>query len=74
MEAKKEGKPVPLRCVCGCDACVVKVRGKKMVSCPDPERCVGNLRTTWNRSEEGAIEEWNNVVTGFRYKLIPKVL
>ena len=73
MATKKE-KPVRLWCVCGREACVVKVRGKKMVSCPDPERCVGNLRTTWNRNEDEAVAEWNNVVTGFRYNLIPKVL
>ena len=73
MAAKKE-KSVPLRCACGAEACVVKVKGKKMVSCPNPERCVGNLRTTWNRSEDEAIAEWNNIVTGFRYKAIPKVL
>lgn len=65
-ESKKE--IVPVWCVCGKDACVVKMKGLKMVSCPNPERCRGNIRSTWNRNEEAAIVEWNNLVESFRFK------
>ena len=64
-DAKKEQKPIPKRCVCGSKAITVKVRGKKMVSCPDPMNCRANLRTTWKSAEEAAIVEWNGIVDSF---------
>ena len=67
MKKKKEAI-IPVKCVCGKNACVVKMRALKMVSCPNPERCRGNLRSAWNRNEEAAIVEWNNLVESFRFK------
>ena len=65
-EVKKE-KPAPKRCVCGADAIIVRFRGKEMFSCPNPERCIGNLRTLWHGRECDAISEWNNLVDSFEY-------
>ena len=31
-------------------------RGKKMISCPNPISCPGNLRTLWHGNEEEAVE------------------
>ena len=56
---EKPEKPKPRRCKCGELAVVVHVRGKKMVSCSNPERCFGNFRTQWRKSVDGAIAEWN---------------
>lgn len=61
----KKEKPVPRKCVCGATAITVKTRSGKMVTCPNPMRCEGNLRTSWNRSEDQAIAEWNNLVSTF---------
>lgn len=61
-ENKKKEKPTPNRCVCGCAAVLVKAKGKKMVSCPNPERCKRNLRTRWHGHEVSAITEWNTLV------------
>lgn len=65
QKAKKE-KPVPKPCICGKSGIVVKSRAGKMISCPDPVSCEGNLRTVWHRHEESAIVEWNNLVAGYR--------
>ena len=54
-------KPTPKRCLCGSVGIVVKMRGKKMVSCPDPLNCPGNFRTPWMSSEDDAIITWNNM-------------
>ena len=68
MKTKAEDKkPSPKRCVCGSDAITVRFRGKKMVSCPNPERCIGNLRTRWYGQELSAVLEWNNLVDSFEY-------
>ena len=66
MPKEKPEKPVPKPCICGRGGCVVVSRGKKMVSCPDPCNCPGNLRTRWHGNEESAIVEWNNLVAGYR--------
>ena len=62
--AKKE-KQTPLNCVCGCPAVIVKARGRggKMISCPNPEKCAGNIRTMWHDRLDEAIAEWNVLVT-----------
>lgn len=54
-------KPIPKRCLCGSVGIVVKVKGKKMVSCPDPVNCRGNFRTQWFSSEEQAVSAWNHM-------------
>ena len=43
-----------------------KIQIKKMISCPDPENCVGNFRTAWHSSEDAAIVEWNTLIRSFR--------
>lgn len=60
-------KPSPKRRVCGLDAISVRFHGKKMISCPNPERCIGNLRTQWHGQELAAISEWNSLVDSFKY-------
>ena len=65
-ESKKE-KSTPKKCVCGGKAVPVTFRGKKMVSCPNPEKCQGNLRTRWHRSIDEAVLEWNGLVDSFKY-------
>lgn len=64
-KTEEKEKPTPKRCVCGAEAITVKTRHGKMISCPDPMNCPGNLRTTWKRSEILAIAEWNNLVGTF---------
>lgn len=59
-EQKKE-KPAPKKCVCGREAIIVKSKGKKMVSCPNPLKCSANLRTAWHSNEEKAVEQWNSL-------------
>jgi hypothetical protein len=66
MPKEKAEKPVPKPCICGRGGCIVVSRGKKMVSCPAPLKCPGNLRTTWRSSEDEAVVEWNNLVAGAR--------
>ena len=60
-------KPAPARCACGSEAVIVVFRGKKMISCPNPERCVGNFRTQWKSSTVAAISEWNGVIDSYKY-------
>ena len=67
-EKPKKEKPVPKNCVCGRGGILVKSRAGKMVTCPDPVNCKENLRTMWNRHEESAIVEWNNLVDSFAHK------
>ena len=57
-----EDKPRPLRCKCGLDPCIVKLKGGYVVSCPDPVNCVGNFLTYRKSTEKAAIEEWNNLI------------
>lgn len=64
-KTEKKTKPTPKRCVCGLEAVIVKNRGKKMVSCPDPMNCRANLRSMWKSTEEAAIVEWNGIVDSF---------
>ena len=66
-DEKKKEKPVPEKCVCGAAAITVKARNGHMVSCPDPMNCNANLRTTWNKHQDLAIVEWNNLVCSFRH-------
>ena len=67
MPVKKENqeKPRPRKCVCGKEPVLVSIRGGRMLSCPDPVNCTGNLRTMWQKSEIQAVEEWNGLVAGF---------
>ena len=64
----KKEKPIPKRCVCGKMPTTVSVRGGRMLTCPNPFACPGNLRTRWNKSIDAATVEWNGVVSEFRYK------
>ena len=64
-KTKKKEKPVPLKCVCGGEAITVKTKHGKMVTCPNPLKCEGNLRTTWQKNEDLAIVEWNNLIHTF---------
>ena len=64
---KVKEKPTPVRCVCGGEAATVIFRGKKMVSCPNPEKCEGNLRTQWRGRMEEAIDDWNGMINSFKY-------
>lgn len=64
-KTEKKEKPKPKRCVCGSEAIIVKNRGKKMVSCPDPLNCRANLRSMWKSSQDAAIAEWNGIVDSF---------
>lgn len=63
---EKQEKPVPKPCVCGRGGCTVVNRGKKMITCPDPCNCPGNLRTMWHGNVDSAIVEWNALVAGYR--------
>ena len=68
MKSKEpKEKPTPIRCVCGAEATTVVFRGKKMVSCPNPERCAGNFRTEWKGRMEEAIADWNGMINSFKY-------
>ena len=62
---EKKEKPTPRKCACGKAAIIVKTRHGKMVTCPDPMNCPGNLRTPWYGHEAVAIAEWNNLVGTF---------
>lgn len=64
----KEEKPLPKKCVCGRGGIIVKSRAGKMVTCPDPMNCRGNLRTLWHGHEESAITEWNNLVDSYAFR------
>lgn len=64
-KTEKKEKPKPRRCVCGSAAILVKNKGKKMISCPDPINCRSNLRTMWKSKEDAAIAEWNGLVDSF---------
>ena len=64
----KKEKPIPKRCVCGLAAAIVNQRGKKMVTCPNPERCQGNLRTMWHGHELSAIAEWDSLVDSYQWR------
>lgn len=59
---EKKEKPSPDRCVCGKEAVIIRFHGKKMVSCPNPEKCTGSLRTPWLGSEDEAVLRWNTEV------------
>lgn len=67
-QAEKKEKPVPQKCICGREAVVVIMRGKKMVSCHDPLNCIGNPRTMWHGHEESAIIEWNGLIDSLRFQ------
>lgn len=66
QKKEKKEKPVPICCICGKKGIPVKFRSKKMVSCQDPENCVGNFRTAWHSSEDAAIVEWNTLIQSYR--------
>lgn len=68
--AKKE-KPAPITpvpCICGREAVIVKMRLKKMVSCPDPLNCCCNPRTMWQKAEDVAVAEWNTLILQLKFK------
>ena len=62
---QKKEKPVPICCICGKKGVTVE-SDQKMVSCQDPENCVGNFRTVWHSSEDAAIAEWNTLIRSYR--------
>lgn len=66
MKKATKEKPVPAACICGGAAVIVKARGGKMVSCPNPEKCRGNLRTLWRSTLDEAITDWNTQVAAAR--------
>lgn len=66
-KTEKKEKPIPSRCICGSLPISVTKRGGRMLSCPNPMQCPGNLRTRWVKGELSAITEWNAVVSEFRY-------
>lgn len=68
-KAEKKEKSIPSRCVCGSLPISVTKRGGRMLSCPNPEKCTGNLRTRWVKEELSAITEWNAVVSEFRHAM-----
>jgi len=53
MKKNKEEKPTPKRCICGKPAITVQSKSMRMLTCPDPVNCTGNLRTAWYRSGGG---------------------
>lgn len=53
---------LPVRCRCGKIGVPVKLKGGWIVSCPDPENCVGNFLTYRKSTEKAAIKEWNNII------------
>lgn len=65
-EKKKADKPVPRPCVCKKEPVIVRMRGKKMLSCPNPLKCKGNLRSAWFKDIDAAVVDWNNNVWAFR--------
>lgn len=67
-EKKKKEKPTPVKCACKKAPVLVSIRGGRMMTCPDPLCCPGNLRTRWCKSENSAIEEWNVVVSNFKHR------
>lgn len=42
---------------------VVRNRGKKLLSCPNPVKCSGNYCTVWHPNEEAAVIQWNTLIT-----------
>lgn len=64
MKEKKppKEKPIPKLCACGSRGIIVELRGKKMVSCPNPEKCCGNYRTVWFSNKDQAVENWNSKI------------
>lgn len=56
-------KTEPVRCVCGAPPAVVRNRGKKLLSCPNPLRCKGNFCTIWHPNEEAAVAQWNALIS-----------
>lgn len=67
-EKKKKEKECPLPCLCGKPAATVWYAGKKMVSCPNPEKCRLGERTTWHKLYCDAIHEWNGIIRAANYK------
>lgn len=61
-KATKADKPVLARCICGAPPAIVRNRGKKLISCPDPARCSGNYCTGWHPNEEAAVVQWNVLI------------
>lgn len=67
-KVEQKEKPAPRQCVCGKEAVIVKKGSKKMVTCPSPISCTGNLWTSWRGSQDEAIVEWNGLVEAFHYQ------
>lgn len=66
LEKAKKEKPVPRLCLCGKSAVIIRFKGKKSVSCPNPEKCTENLKTLWYSHEEQAIVAWNALIDSCR--------
>lgn len=58
----KKEKVEPVKCICGSPPAIVRNRGKKLVSCPNPVKCKGNICTNWHPNEEAAVVQWNALV------------
>lgn len=67
-EKEEKKKESPLPCVCGNPGVTVCYKGKKMVSCPNPERCELGARTRWHKLQCDAIDEWNAIIRGAKIR------
>lgn len=65
---EKQEKPVSKPCICGCAGITVNTRAGKMITCPNPCKCPGGLRTRWHSDVDSAVIEWNSLVAGYRRK------
>ena len=54
---KKEEKPEPIRCACGCTAIWTKARPGFFYACPNCQ-----LRGNWRKTLDQATESWNTEV------------
>lgn len=68
MKQTVKEKVAPKMCVCGKAPVQVKSKNGKMLSCPDPVCCPGNLRTRWCRHIDTATAEWNAAVSSFKFR------
>lgn len=60
------GTDVPMHCICGREAAIVKSRYGYFVTSPDPERCIANIRTAYFKKAPDAVMIWNSRVLRYR--------
>lgn len=63
----KEEKAVPAVCVCGADPCLVNHKKRHMACCPKIQSCA--LRSRWQKNEQLAIKEWNDIIENRKREL-----